>query len=239
MSKPLFSVSVQEANTIYDMPDSWDDVDYQNLLALLEIDDVETMAGPDLLEVLLMALQDLDVEEAAEVLLAYKLEDSISKGSRQNIIQDLLEGQRPWEQISDITLHARIFAACVLLHKAFPGSVSRPDMMRVVMSLNALSEEAKALFEQPPEAAFVTRLLADGMDSSSILERLFDEQIAARHFPEAEGIIWRAEFSEAADSSAVDLTVYSSVHWLHDIESITDFESSAYNDSVVDEDDDD
>ena len=80
----------------------------------------------------------------------------------------------------------------------------------------------------------VTRLLADAMDAHSILERLFDRQLASRSFPEAEGIIWLAEFqaSSSAGDSTRSLAVYSSVHWLDEMEKISEFESSAYEDET-------
>ena len=177
--------------------------------------------------------------KAGEQVLAHKLQDSVTAGSQQNIVQDLLEGQRPWEENADIRLHARIFAAALLLYKALPKSFPKPDMMYLALQLQARTEAAKRLLAEPPEAAFVTRVLADGMDEHSILERLFDEQLVARQFPEAEGIIWLAEFSElSADGASATLTVYSSQHWLHDLEAVEEFESSAYNDGDEEDDDD-
>ncbi len=78
------------------------------------------------------------------------------------------------------------------------------------------------------------------MDEKSILERLFDEQLAARSFPEAEGIVWRAGFDEvAADGGTALLTVHSSQHWLEDIDGVEDFQSDARDDRPeADEDDD-
>ena len=109
--------------------------------------------------------------------------------------------------------------------------------MQVVLDMTALTSAAKALLTSPPQAAFVTRLLADAMDTHSILERLFDEQLASRYFPEAEGIIWRSEFFDQAsgDNSSVKLSIYSSVHWLDAMETISTFESSAYNDDDPEE----
>ena len=128
-------------------------------------------------------------------------------------------------------LHARLFAAAELLHRALPRSFGRPDLMRLSLELKPRSEEAREILRAPPRAAFVTRLLADAMDEHGILERLFDEQLRGRAFPEAEGIVWLARYGEAAaGSDAVTLTVYSSAHWLEDMESIDEFESSAYND---------
>lgn len=238
MSKP-FHVSVLGLKKIHDMPKTWAEEDYRALLTRLEVDDIDEIESRDLLEFVLMALQDLDPEDAGDQVLAYKLGSDVSAGSRQNIVQDLLEGQRPWEELSDIRLHARVFAASLLLYQARPRLFPKPDMLQLMLQLKARNAEAKALLATPPEAAFVTRVLADGMDEHSILERLFDEQLAARSFPEANGVIWLAEFGEPDDDgSSATLTVYSSQHWLHDLENVDQFESGAYNDCPDDEDED-
>jgi len=234
----LFQVSLLGLDKIYDMPDTWLDDDYRSLLRQLEIEDVEEIADADLLDFVLMALQDMEPEAAAEQVLAYKLQKSITRGARQNLVEDFLQGQRPWEEASDIMLHARVFAAGVLLNKAFPRSIARPDMMKLTLQLRPLQAQARKLLQEPPQPAFVARLLADGMDEHSILERLFDEQLAAHAFPEAEGIIWLARYDEGAapDDGAKLLTVYSSKHWLEDMESVCEFESNAYDDHEADED---
>ncbi|MDH3388447.1 MAG: hypothetical protein OEN02_11125 [Gammaproteobacteria bacterium] len=235
----LFDVSVLGLKKIYDMPGTWCEADYRNLLRELEVDEVDDMSGGDLLDILLMALQDLEPEDAGELVLAYKLKTRVSKGSRQNIVQDLLEGQRAWEETADIYLHADIFAACVLLQQAFPKIFAQPDMLQLRLQLVAVGAPGKAILGEEPEASFVARVLADGMSEKSILERLFDEQLVSNSFPEAEGIVWLAEFGErSADGKSALLTVYSSEHWLDSMEDVGDFPSSAYNDRP-DEDDED
>jgi len=235
----LFDVNVKGLKKIHDLPDSWSEADYRKLLTELEIDGVDDLGGGDLFDVLSMALQDLGPEAAGERVLAYRLQQRVSRGVRENIVQDLLEGQRAWEENSNVYLHADIFRACVLLHAAFPREYPKPDMMRLDLHLWATGSAGKALLAAPPEAAFVTRLLADGMSEKSILERLFDEQLAGRDFPEAEGIVWRAEFSElSADGGDALLTVYSSRHWLQAMAEVDDFASSAWNDRPDDEDED-
>ena len=226
-----FDVNVLELKKAYDLPDSWSDADYRALLGELEVDEIDDLGGADLLEILLMALQDLEPGEVADRVLAHKLQNRISRGSRQNLVEDLLDGGKPWEEWADLYLHAAIFEACVLLHQVAPKLFPRPDCLRLRLRLAARHNDAREVFARPPEPGFVARVLADGMDEKSILERLFDEQLAASSFPEAEGIVWRAGFDEiAADGESAVLTVYSSQHWLEDIEDIDDFESKAYND---------
>jgi hypothetical protein len=235
----LFEVNVAGLKKIFDMPGSWTEADYRALLRELEVDDVDDLAGGDLFEILLMALQDVGEEEAGERVLALKLKKPVSRGVRQNIVQDLLEGQRAWEDASDIFLHRDILIACVLLHAAFPKLYPRPDLLRLELRLRANGSAGKALLREPPEAAFVARMLADGLSEKSIPERLFDDQLAGRHFPEADGIVWLAEFSEvSADGAQALLTVYSSRHWLQAMAEVDEFSSSAYNDSPEDDDDD-
>jgi len=232
-----FNVKVLSLKKIYDMPGTWSDDEYRQILVELEIEDSAELAGKDLFEILLMALQDLDPEDAADRVLASKLPPRVSPGARQNIVQDLVDGQRPWEDVADITLHPRVFAASLLLYQAFPRLFPRPALMQLVMHMQSLKPESRELMNRPPEAAFVTRVLADGMDAESILERLFDEQLAAHSFPEATGVIWLAEFSEQDENSA-RLTVYSSEHWLEDMDGVSEFQSRAYNDRPPDEDED-
>ena len=45
-----------------------------------------------------MALQDMEPEEAADIVLEYKLKDTVSAGIRKNIINDLLDNDSPWEE---------------------------------------------------------------------------------------------------------------------------------------------
>ena len=236
----LFDVSVTGLDKVFDMPGTWTDEDYQALAAQLEIEDIEEISGSDLLEMVLMALQDLEPREAADAVLAHKLPAGTKPGIRQNIAQDLLEDQRPWEEAADIRLHAGIFAAAVLLQKAFPKSFSRPDMLHLTMHIKGLLPESGVILSNPPEAAFVTRILADAMNENSILERLYEEQLASNSFPDAEGIIWKAEFSglSLGEPSSAVLSVYSSVHWLDAMEGVSDFQSNAYNDSPDEEESD-
>ncbi len=237
---PGFDVSVVELKKVYGLPDSWSDADYRALLGALEVDEIDDLAGADLLEILLMALQDLEPEEAGDRVLAHKLKNRISRGSRQNIVEDLLADGKPWEEWADLYLHASIFEACVLLHQAWPKVFPRPACLRLRLRLEALQKDGRELLSRPPEPAFVARVLADGMDEKSILERLFDEQLVGREFAEAEGIVWRAGFDKVTtDGSVAVLAVYSSQHWLEDIEDVDEFRSTAYNDRPRTDDDDD
>jgi len=227
--KPLFNVTVSSLKEIHDMPGTWEADDYRKLLEQLDVDDIEELSDSDLLDVVLMALQDMKSIDAADAVLIYKLQDSITTGARRIIVQDFVEDQHPWEEASDISLHARIFAAAVLSQKAFPAKFSKPDMMKLVLQVTAIEPEARDLLTKSPEPAFVTRLLADGIQKNGILGRLFEDQLLSQSFPEANGIIWQAEFSDQTSEAppTANLTIYSCKHWLKAMKSISAFQSSA------------
>lgn len=232
-----FSVSVKDLRKINDMPHTWEDNDCHNLLSALEVDGLDGLAGEELLEMTVMALQDLGAEDAAEAVLAYKLENAVSAGVRQNIIQDMLEYDCPWEEYPNIALHQSLFAAGILLYKAFPKVFSKPDMMRLTLEIKTSQPQMRSIFSSKPEPAFVTRILADGMDENCILERLFEDQLLSNHFPEARGIIWDAEFTDVdeADDMTAQLVIYSSKSWLMHMEDVNEFASAAYNDYKISE----
>ncbi len=228
----FLTVTVTGLETIRDMPDIWSEAEYHGLLDALEVDGTAELTGSDLEDMLLMALQDLDPEDAADAILAAKLGDAVSAGARRNIVQDFINEQRPWEEAADISLHARIFAAAVLLQKAFPKRFSRPDMMRLSLRLTAHAARAEEMLRHDPQPAFVARILADGMSESSTLERLFDDSLESGSFPQAASIVWHAEFGGHAPGPPVcaTLTVYSSDLWLKSMEDVETFESDAHND---------
>ena len=70
-----------------------------------EVDGRKGVAGEELLEMTIMALQDMEPEEAADIVLEYKLKDPVSAGIRKNIIKDLLDNDSPWEECADIRFH--------------------------------------------------------------------------------------------------------------------------------------
>ncbi len=228
----LYDVEVMGLTVVRDMPGSWVASDYLALLDALEVTGVDGLSETDLRDMALMALQDLDPEAAADAVLGLKLKDSISRCARGNIVQDLIDDQRPWEEAADISLHSRIFAAAVLLQAAFPTRFSRPDMMRLALRLTAKAPHASDVFEAAPAPSFVARLLADGMPETSVLERLFEDRIESNSFADAGGIVWQAGFSDIADDPpAATLTVYSATLWLKAMEDAERFSSDARADA--------
>ena len=72
-----FDVYVKELKKVDDIHGTWDDKDYHSLMSMSEIDGRKGFAGEELLEMTIMALQDMEPGEAADIVLVYKLKDAV------------------------------------------------------------------------------------------------------------------------------------------------------------------
>jgi hypothetical protein len=76
------------------------------------------------------------------------------------------------------------------------------------------------------------RLVADGIDATSALNRVFGEQLASRSFPEAERIIWICTVPEQTDDSSVVELIGSGAGFAA-LSSTKSYTSHAYPDELV------
>jgi hypothetical protein len=72
-----FDVCVKELKKVDDIPGTWDDKDYHSLMSMSEVDGRKGVAGEELLEMTIMALQDMEPGEAADIVFEYKLKDAV------------------------------------------------------------------------------------------------------------------------------------------------------------------
>jgi hypothetical protein len=177
-----------------------------------------------------MSLQDLQPRDAAALLLQYKLGEVLSKGEINNMSGEMLD-EKLWEDDSDMTLHEQLFNVGSLLSATFSTTFPEPDAVRVTLQVTACNEAAEGVLSQPLSESFLVRLLADGMDDSAVLHRLFEEQLAGRSFPEAESIVWTVH-TEAIGDNAVEVDVISSGYWMDSLRNTRSYESSAYGDPI-------
>lgn len=82
----------------------------------------------------------------------------------------------------------------------------RPDAICVTFNIKPVNEISRDIWLHHASESFYVRLVADGIDATSALCRVFDGQLAARSFPEAEQVIWICTVSEqASESGTVEL----------------------------------
>ena len=209
-----FRAELVDSREVHELPDDWPPEALRALLEALEVDHADVADG-DLWDLALMALGDLEPDDAAEVVLAQVFGGAMASGVRQNLISDL-EGDRPWEEFADLSKQAGIFTAVVMLQRAFPTRFGKPDAVRVrVRIAPADADAARAL--RHADRALLLRILAPALGPRSVVTRLFDTALRGGPFPEADHILWRLAREDEPDGAAV-FTLHAALSFLESLE---------------------
>jgi len=221
-----YGVLVQELREIHSLPDGWTSRNLVELLDRLDYDDAASIAEDELMDMASLALSELEPEEAAVILLEMRLGERLRPGQRRNMAEEMKD-ERLWEEYADLSCHEELFNVACMLYATFPSRFPEPDVTRLRLLIRALNTDSEADLRSLT-ASFLARLLDDGMHDQNSLRRLFDEQIDADLFPEAEDVIWKFDpgpYEETERSLVV--TIYMSLHWVDGLRGVTEFESDA------------
>ena len=222
-----FQAQLLSWKQVHALPDGWPVGQLHFLLALLDVDGV---SDEEALDMAVLALQDRDHDEAAELVLETVFRESMRPGLRRSLSHDLTD-ERPWEDFADIEQQAGIFNAIVLLQQAFPNEYDVPDAVSVVVRLDTASEKGRAWLGAPePDPALMVRILADGMDDHAVLKRLFAESLRGSRFEEARSILWHLSRT-AAIETAFDFTLVSSHQWFDPLKNLDNWAATAWPDA--------
>ena len=226
--KPEFFVEVLNFSELNEIAGIWRDEDFINILDMLEYGDTADLKGQDLREMCLLSLQDLLPEKAAEIILCQHLGNVLKAGQIQNIAREMLD-EKLWEEYADISLHERLFHVGALLHEIFPRTSPEPDAVCVSLNIKPMNKISEAMLSNDANESFYVRLIADGIDTTSALNRVFEDQLASRSFAEAAHIIWICtESDQTSESKTVKLI--GSGAWFAALSSTQSYISNAYPD---------
>lgn len=184
-----YTITINSANTIEAVPEYWSNEDYVNLLLKFNYPDAEKADKANLEELLLMAITDYEPNEAAAIVLEYKLADKFNEGQISQISNDMLLDKIS-EEYPDISLHAPLFHINQLLHKAFNGKFPNAKATQINLSVISLDQPEARNFTKED----ILHLLDKGLADNNLIKRLFSDQMAGNEpFPEAENILWQLE----------------------------------------------
>lgn len=224
-----YEVLVQEVKEVHELPDGWTPAHLIDLLDRLEYDDAASIAPADLMDMASLALSELEPEAAAAMLLEVRLGERLRPGQRRNMAEEMKD-ERLWEEYADMSCHEELFNVAGMLYATFSSLFPEPDVTRIRLSIKALNAGSETNLLSPT-AAFLVRLLDDGMSDQNTLRRLFDEQIDSHGFPEAEDLIWRHDAGPFdATERSLPVTIYMSWHWVDGLKGVSHFESDAHAD---------
>ncbi len=225
--KKLFTVKRTSYKTITELPDSWSEQDYKNLLEIMEYDGIAELATQELKEMCLMSLTDNEPGDAAKIVLQYVFQDKLNKGQLDNLSNELLD-EKLWEEYADLSMHENFFKVHQLLYDAFEGTFPHPEAVSFSVSVVGKDKGGLVVFDDYPEAPLL-RLLVAGMPKNNLIYRLFDEQIDGEQFPEAKDIIWQLQ-TEKGQENGLLFNIISSGYWFKDFKYVDMFESETHAD---------
>jgi len=179
------AVKIEGIKYINEFDSYWSNEDFVKLLKLFDFPDAEQVSAEELEEMLLMSITDHEPEEAAQILITYKLGDQLTKGQILSLSHEMKE-DKVAEQYPEPELHFDLFNLNQLLYKAYGGIF--PNTQASVIEIEVLSEEASRL-EMTEE--IMTKLLSAGLNEKCIIRRLYADQLEGKvPFRDASKFIW-------------------------------------------------
>lgn len=200
-----FQIKISSFKTLDELKDYWSADDYIQLLDLFNFPDAASASKDSLRELLMMAITDFEPNEAAAIILEYKLSEELTKGQIDQISNDMLLDKIS-EEYPEIHLHSRLFHINQLLFKAFNGKFPNIKASQFDCTITPLEEELD--FELTKEA--ILKLMAEGLSDSNLIKRLFTEKMSSNSpFPEAADILWDIESTDGKNYK-----ILTSEYWL-------------------------
>ncbi|MCF8367529.1 MAG: hypothetical protein K9G76_00710 [Bacteroidales bacterium] len=214
-----FTIRLKNIKSIDKIDGYWNKQDYINLLELFNFPDAKNLPDADLFDMLSMAISDYEPEEAAEVVLKYKLSNILKEGQIKNLSNEMLEDKIA-EEYPDISLHFPLFNINQLLYDAYNGKFPR-----TLASVIDFELVFKSKIEITKE--IVLRTISDMLSEKSLLKRLYNEQLDSdKELNDAEGIIWELKLT-----GENTFRLITSDYWLNN----EDFEKDEFSGELRDE----
>ncbi len=232
MSLPTAKFTVERLSfaTLSELPDSWQNSDYKELLKKMNYDNPDEIKEAELKDMCLMSFTDLEPREAAEIVLGYLFPEQLNAGQIENLAHQMLT-EKLWEENPELPLHKGFYQGTQLLHDAYNGTFPRTQAVQFQVKCTAENAEDAAVFADAPEAPLL-RLLAQGLPDSALINRLFSTQLAGLNFEEAKSIIWQLK-AGVKEGNSVVFDVVSSANWLEDFKYADVYEATTHADEVA------
>jgi len=219
-----YQVVIKNIDTVNELEGYWSDEDFVELLGKFNYPDGATADKSSLPELLEMAISDYEPNEAAQIVLDYKLGDQLSEGQIEQISNNMLI-DKVCEEYPEIHMQGALFHTNQLLFKAYNGKFPNAKASVVHFSMTPTSGEVQKL-----TAENVLKLLNKGLSERNLIKRLFENQMSQNiPFPEAAAIIW-----ELKTEDDVNYTLFTSENWLNK-EDVTDSEFEAVLEEIEEE----
>jgi len=219
-----YQIAIKNIDTVNEVEGYWSDQDFVQLLGKFNYPDGATAEKSSLPKLLEMAISDYEPNEAAVIVLDYKLGDQLSEGQIEQISNNMLI-DKVCEEYPEIHMQGILFNVNQLLFKAYNGKFPNAKASVVHFSMTPMDGELRKL-----TAENVLKLLNNGLSDRNLIKRLFENQISQNiPFPEAEAIIW-----ELTTKDNVNYNLVTSENWINK-EDITEYEFESVLEDIEEE----
>lgn len=179
-------VKIINIKTVNELGQYWTNDDFIQLLDKLNLPDADKVKPEELKDLLYMAITDFEPNEAAEIVLTYKLGESLTAGQIQTIAHDMTD-EKVAEQYADPSYHYDLFNINQLLFKAYNGTFPNTEASIINIELTDAEGGPIAVNNE-----ILTKALSAGLSDRSIIKRLYEDQMEGIvDFGDAEKILWR------------------------------------------------
>ena len=186
-----YAIKINKISTVDDLENSWSIEDYKELLVRFDFANNNVNDIKELRELLFMAISEKEPNEAAAIVLDYKLSDVLNEGQIDSLSYEMLVDKIS-EEYPKIELHKTLFIINQLLYKAFNGKF--PNTKATVVDFE-ITPARNAEINITKEIAL--KCFTQNLDSHNVIKRLFADQLNAEEaFVEANDIIWYLEKNE-------------------------------------------
>lgn len=200
-----YQVVIKNIDTVNEVEGYWSDEDFIQLLGKFNYPDGATAEKSSLPELLEMAISDYEPNEAAAIVLEYKLGEELTEGQVEQISNNMLI-DKVCEEYPEIHMQGTLFHINQLLFKAYNGKVPNAKASIVHFSMTPTDGEAQKL-----TAENVLKLLNTGLSDRNLIKRLFENQISQNiPFPEADSIVW-----DLTTDDDINYNLVTSENWIN------------------------
>lgn len=176
-------IDISDVKTVNQLEYYWTIEDFKNLLISFDFQEVSTLKLNEILPYLNMAITDLEPSEAAQIVLKYKLGDTLNEGQIQNISHEMTL-DKVSEEYPDPELHFDLFNINQLLYRAYNGKFPNTEATIVFFKLTSTED-----FEVNKEV--LLKSLVAGLNENNLVTRLFNDQILGEvEFDDAQKVVW-------------------------------------------------
>ncbi|HZK95366.1 MAG TPA: hypothetical protein VFC67_14255 [Prolixibacteraceae bacterium] len=181
-----YTLKINSIKSVDELEGSWNKADFVELLSRFDYADADKLKQNELKDFLFMAISDFEPDEAATIVLDYKLSEVLTEGQIDNLSHEMTR-EKVSENYSEISIHKILFDINQLLYKAYNGKFPKAIA-------NVIDFEMRAENDEEITKAIVLQSFAIGLSDRNLIIRIFKEHLEGKvPFPEAEGILWNLE----------------------------------------------